>query len=49
MGCVENITYDKFPKQADKNYEYPMVGREVEVCYHYDTGKRHHGVVVRSH
>ena len=35
MGCVDNISYDKFPKQADDNYKYPKLGKEVEVCYHY--------------
>lgn len=48
MGCVNNISYDKFPKQADDNYQYPKLGKEVEVCYHYDTSKYHHGVIVRD-
>lgn len=36
MGCIDTITYDKFPKQKDKNYKYPQfkVGSRVQVCYH---------------
>lgn len=41
MGCVNNITYDKYPKQHD-------VGARVEVCYHYDTSKKHLGTIVRD-
>ncbi len=48
MGCVDTITYNKFPKQADENYKYPQLGKRVEVCYHYDTSKFHYGVIVRS-
>lgn len=48
MGCVNTITYDNFPKQADENYAYPKVGKRVEVCYHYDTSKCHYGVIVRD-
>lgn len=50
MGCVENITFDKFPKQKDENYEFPQyaVGARVKVCYHYDTSKVHLGTVVRD-
>ena len=45
-----SITFDKFPKQKDKNYKYPeyAVGARVEVCYHYDTSKKHYGTVVRD-
>lgn len=48
MGCVETITYEKFPKQADENYKYPQLGKRVKVCYHYDTSKFHYGVIVRD-
>lgn len=50
MGCIENITFDKFPKQKDKDYEYPQfaVGARVSVCYHYDTSKTHMGTIVRD-
>ena len=50
MGCVENIAYDRFPKQKDKNYKYPefAVGARVEVCFHYDTRKKCMGTVVRD-
>ena len=48
MGCVKTITYDNFPKQADETYEYPHLGKRVEVCYHYDTTKVHYGTVVRD-
>lgn len=50
MGCVSTITYDKFPKQADKSGEFPQyaVGARVKVCYHYNTSKVHYGEVVRD-
>ena len=50
MGCIDTITYDKFPKQKDKNYKYPQfkVGSRVEVCYHFDTSKYHYGTIVRD-
>ena len=50
MGCIDTITYDKFPKQKDKNYKYPQfkVGSRVKVCYHYDTLKYHYGTIVRD-
>lgn len=50
MGCVDTITYDKFPKQRDENYKYPKfkVGSRVMVCYHYDTSKYHYGTIVRD-
>ena len=50
MGCVNTITYDKFPKQKDENYKYEWarVGARVEVCYHYDTSKTHLGTIVRD-
>ena len=50
MGCIDTITYDKFPKQKDKNYIYPRfkVGSRVKVCYHFDTSKYHYGTIVRD-
>lgn len=50
MGCIDTITYDKFPKQKDENYKYPefKVGSRVEVCYHFDTSKYHYGTIVRD-
>lgn len=48
MGCVDTITYDKFPEQKDENYTYP-VGCRVKVYYHYDTSKYHYGTIVRAH
>ena len=50
MGCIDTITYDKFPKQNDENYIYPRfkVGSRVKVCYHYDTLKYHYGTIVRD-
>ena len=50
MGCIDTITYDKFPKQKDKNYKYPQfkVGSRVQVCYHYDISKYHYGTIVRD-
>ena len=41
MGCIDNITYEKFPKQSDR------VGEKVNVVYHYDTSKSHDGTIVR--
>ena len=50
MGCIDTITYDKFPKQKDENYKYPQfkVGSRVKVCYHFDTSKYHYGTIVRD-
>ena len=50
MGCIDTITYDKFPKQKDENYTYPQfkVGSRVKVYYHYDTLKYHYGTIVRD-
>ena len=50
MGCIDTITYDKFPKQRDENYKYPQfkVGSRVKVCYHFDTSKYHYGTIVRD-
>lgn len=43
MGCVKTINYNNFPKQKDK-----CIGKRVEVCYYYDTGKTHFGTIVRD-
>lgn len=50
MGCVQNITYEKYPKQKDKDYEYPRfkIGARVEVCYNYNTTNTHLGEIVRD-
>lgn len=48
MGCVKNISYEKYPLQADENYKYPSVGKRVQVCYHYDLSKTHMGTIVRD-
>lgn len=48
MGCVNTISYDNYPKQADDTYKYPQVGKRVEVCYHYNTRYKHYGTIVRS-
>jgi len=42
MGCHENITFDKFPKQG------PNLGKLVEVIFHYDTSKKIKGRIVRD-
>lgn len=42
MGSKENINYDQYPKQTNK------VGKKVEVCYHYNTSKTHHGFILRD-
>lgn len=47
MGCVKNISYDKFPKQSD-SYKPFGLGSRVEVCYNYDTSKCHYGTIVRD-
>ena len=43
MGCVNNITYENFPKQNKIG-----LGARVLVCYHHDTSKTHSGVIVRD-
>ena len=48
MGCVNTISYDQFPKQADDSYIYPQLGKRVSVCYHYDMSKLHYGTIVRD-
>ena len=49
MGCIDTITYEKFPKQRDENYKHSClkVGSRLKVCYHYDTSKYHYGTIVR--
>lgn len=42
MGTVKNITYDQFPKQSD------WLGKQLLVCFHYDTSKTLKGEVVRD-
>jgi hypothetical protein len=42
MGVVENISYDKFPGQAEDK------GRRVKVCFNYDSSKVIGGVIVRD-
>lgn len=42
MGCVDNISYDKFPQQSKR------VNCRVRVCFHYDTKKWINGVIVRD-
>ena len=48
MGCVNTISYHNFPRQKDSSYKYPQIGKRVEVCYHYDTSKKHFGTIVRA-
>lgn len=50
MGCVKNITFDRFPRQKDEYCKYSefAVGSRVKVCYHYDTSKIHLGTIVRD-
>lgn len=42
MGCVNNITPDKFPRQGS------YLGRNVEVCFHYDTSATLRGKIIRD-
>lgn len=42
MGVVDNIGYRKFPKQG------AFMGKEVTVCFNYDTSETISGVVVRD-
>lgn len=50
MGCIETIAYDRFPKQRGQDYKYPKfaVGSRVEVCYQYDSSKKHSGIIIRD-
>lgn len=42
MGCVENVSAYKYPKQSE------YVNRRVKVCFHYDTTKMFGGRIVRD-
>ena len=42
MGAVYTVDLDKHPVQGS------YLGREVEVCFHYDTSRTLRGVVVRD-
>lgn len=48
MGCVNSISHDKFPAQADNNYILPKIGKRVAVCFHYDLSNVQYGKIVRS-
>ena len=41
MGTHKNIGFDKFPKQGD------FLGKEVTVCFDYDTDNSLYGEIVR--
>ena len=42
MGTLENISASKFPKQGNQ------LGKQVKVCFHYDTAKTFKAEVVRD-
>ncbi|ETT46573.1 hypothetical protein BSK66_28430 [Paenibacillus odorifer] len=42
MGVHQNISYDKFPKQGE------LAGKEVKVCFNYDSSKTISGTVIRD-
>jgi len=42
MGCVKNITVDKFPSQGNH------INKRCEVCFNMDTSKKILGTVVRD-
>ncbi|PWA08632.1 hypothetical protein DCC39_14430 [Pueribacillus theae] len=42
MGVHQNVSYNKFPKQGS------FLGREVRVCFNYDTSKTLKGKVIRD-
>lgn len=42
MGCINTISYDRFPKQTDNK------GKRVKVIYHYDTSRCHYGTILRD-
>jgi len=42
MGNVENVGYDKFPRQGS------FLHSRVNVCFNYDTSKKLQGTVVRD-
>lgn len=42
MGCVDNITKFKFPKQSS------YINMRVNVCFHFDTQNSVKGILVRD-
>jgi hypothetical protein len=42
MGTHKNISAKKFPKQG------PLLNKEVEVCFHYDTSEMVRGRCIRD-
>lgn len=42
MGCHDNITATKFPKQSEN------LNKSVNVCFHYDTSQTLRGTIIRS-
>ncbi len=42
MGCVKTITHDTMPRQGS------WLNKRVDVCFHFDTGHRLPGVIVRD-
>lgn len=42
MGCVNNISHDRFPRQGS------WLGRTVRVVFHYDTSVSIMGKVIRE-
>jgi len=42
MGVVENVDYDKFPRQG------VFAGRRARVCFRYDTSRAIMGTIVRD-
>lgn len=42
MGVHQNVSYDKFPAQGDS------LGKEVQVCFNYDTSRLLTGKIIRD-
>lgn len=42
MGCVNNISFDRFPVQGN------FLGKRVAVCFHYDTNRILKGTIIRD-
>ena len=42
MGSIDNISFDRFPKQGKG------LGLRVKVCFHYDTSQTIMGTIVRD-
>lgn len=42
MGVMQNVSYDKFPKQSDQLY------KATKVCFKYDTLNMVDGIIVRD-